>query len=224
MPSKTTAIGFNAREKSMRIDCDNDDAPSAPDQGISAEQAQAIVLASFTSEPWAVESCRLSACGEYWVIGSNSAAYVLHGQAEHLHFGVNAQLVHTISGAREIVDSGMEVEDYLSDKRDGLAAGDRYYVLEPDFERTDKSLLIRLRQKLECSLQMAMQMLSEPNRRWLTGTRRALMDAQALLAREGVPTTVVLRDDVGPAVALRIACFWPQVQEALRRMEPRLEK
>lgn len=208
----------------MCKDGDKDAAPTGSGQVISAEQAQAIVLAGVRSMPWAIQSCHRSACGEYWVIRANSAAYVLYGQEEYCCVGVNAHLIHTVSGEKEIVGSGMSVEDYLADKRNVLAAGDQYYVLEPDFDRSDKSLVIHLRQKLECSLQMAMQMLSEPNRRWLTGSGRDLMGAQALLAREGIPTTVVLRDYVGPAVALRTAWFWPQVQEALRRIEPRLEK
>jgi len=202
---------------------DENHAAHDPLKAISAEQAQAIVLGACRPDPFVIQSCSLSPCGGYWVIRANTAECVLEGRWERCYVGVNAYLINTESGEQEIVGSGESVDDYLEDQCDVRVAADQYYVLGPDFESGDKVLTIRLHQKLGCGLQMALNMLSEPNRRWLTGTRRVLTHACALLEREGIPNTVTLQDNVGPAVALQHARFWPEVQAALRRIEPRID-
>jgi hypothetical protein len=191
---------------------------------IPADQATALVLkrseaASLNRERFAVQSCALSVRGDYWIVRINSEDFVLRHIGERQYVGVNAHLVDTSSGQIEIVGSGQSVEQYLEDKYDIATAGGKQYVLEASIDRSDKRSVIRLRQKLEISLQRAMQLVSPESRGWLTGKRRTLSCAQAMLQREGIATTVELREDPGVAVAIDDSVWhWKALVSALSRI------
>ena len=188
---------------------------------IDAEQAKALVLrrseaASEGRERFAIQSCTLSAQGDYWVIRANSEDFVLRGIQERCYVGVNAHLVDTASGEIETVGSGQSVEQYLGDKYDAARAGTKHYVLVPDFDKNDKASVIRVRQKLECTLQRAMQLVSPESSCWLTGKRSTLGHAQALLQREGIQTSIQLQQSPGPAVKIDDSVWhWDLLKSAL---------
>jgi hypothetical protein len=174
---------------------------------LDAQQAKSIVLRhcegnsqSPAREPFAIQSCELSEQGEYWIVRANSEDYVLHGRGEHCYVGVNAHLVAVESGKIETVGSGQSVDQYLQDKHDIRKAGSSSYVLKPVFEHTDKAAIIRLRQSLECSMQIALQLVTPEFRNWFTGRRRVLQDIQVLLERGGVTTSIDLQPDPGHAI------------------------
>lgn len=192
---------------------------------IDADQAKALVLerseaASQGRVRFAIQSCTLSAHGEYWVIRTNSEDFVLRGIQERCYVGVNAYLVNAASGEIETVGSGESVEQYLGDKYDAARAGTKHYVLGPDFNKNDKASVIRLRQKLECTLQRAMQLVSPESSYWFTGKRRTLGHAQALLQREGIQTKIQLRQSPGRAVEIGDSVWhWDLLKSALNRIE-----
>ena len=174
---------------------------------LDAQQARSIVLRhcegnsqSPERERFAIQSCELSEQGEYWIVRANSEDYVLHGRGEHCYVGVNAYLVEIESGKIETVGSGQSLEQYLRDKHDVRNAGSSSYVLKPVFEHTDKAAIIRLRQSLECSMQIALQLVSPEHRHWFTGKRRVLHDIQVLLERGGVATSICLEPEPGQAI------------------------
>lgn len=174
---------------------------------VNADQAKAIVLRlceapSPEGDRFAIQSCTLSAKGDYWIVRANSEDFVVRGMEERRYVGANAHLVNTTTGDVETVGSGISLEDYLQDKYDLAKAEGKHYVLGPEFDRSDKAAVVRLRQKLECSLQRAMQLASPDMRCWLTGKRRTLQHAQAMLRREGIAASIQLLAD--PGVAARI--------------------
>lgn len=192
---------------------------------IDADQAMALVLrrievASKGRERFAIQSCKLSEQGDYWVIRANSEDFLLRGIQERCYVGVNAHLVSVVSGDIEIVGSGQSVVQYLGDKYDAVTAGNKYYVLVPDFDKSDKASVIRLRQKLECTPQKVMQLVSPESICWLTGKRRTLGDAQVMLQREGIQTRIQLQQSPGSAVRIDDSVWqWSQLKSALNRME-----
>ncbi|NHZ96239.1 hypothetical protein [Massilia sp. CCM 8734] len=174
---------------------------------ISSETAQAMVLrrsegdpSSSRHEKFAVQSCQLSRQGDYWIVCVNTAAYVVHGRAEHCLVGVNAHLVDVISGQIETVASCRPVEDYLQDKYDVRRAAGMHYMLTPAFDRTDKVAVIRIRQAFGCSMQEAMKLASPEHHCWLTGPRRVLQWAQGELTLKNIVTDIVLAPDAAHAV------------------------
>jgi len=48
------------------------------------------------SERFVIQSCELSANGDYWVIRSNSKDYVVLGMTEFWHVGVKAHLINAV--------------------------------------------------------------------------------------------------------------------------------
>lgn len=146
---------------------------------IDADQAKALVLrrceaSSHQGDRFAIQSCELSEFGDYWVVRANSEDFVVRGIQECRYVGANAHLVHATSGEIETVGSGQSVEQYLGDKYDVMRAAGKHYVLTPNFDRSDKPGVIRLRQMFDCSLQTAVQMVSPESKFWLTGRKRTL--------------------------------------------------
>jgi len=192
---------------------------------IEADQARALVLRLSEAsceggERFAIQSCTLSERGDYWIVRANSEDFVLRGIEESRYVGVNAHLVSTASGEIETVGSGQSIDEYLEDKCDAAKAGARHYVLGPDFDKNDKADVIRLRQKLECSLQRVMQLVSPEFSCWLTGKRRALSYAKAMLRNEGIATSIRLLENPGCAVTIDSSVGrWTALKSALNRVE-----
>ncbi|MBP7451595.1 MAG: hypothetical protein KA914_02240 [Ottowia sp.] len=192
---------------------------------IDADQAKALVLrrseaACQGRDRFVIQSCTLSEHGHYWVIRANSEDFVVRGILERCYVGVNAYLVNTASGEIETVGSGQSVEQDLEDKYDAIVAGAKHYVLGPNFDKTDKAAVIRLRQKLECSLQRAMHLVSPESGCWLIGKRRTLSNAQAMLQHEGIATSIQLQESPGSAVPIDDSVWhWNALKSALNRME-----
>ncbi|MDR9839020.1 hypothetical protein [Herbaspirillum huttiense] len=189
---------------------------------INAEQAKTLVLRyldrSSATEPFAIQSCTLSERSDYWIIRANSEAYVVRGILERCYVGVNAYLVDTVSGEIDRVGSSCSVDDYLQDMYDAAAAGAMYYVLGPAFGKDDKRAIIRLRQKIECSLQQAMKLVSSESSHWLTGRRRTLCLMQAMLLREGIETNIQLWDSALSAEFVNESIwYWDQLKAVLKR-------
>ncbi|WP_256261834.1 hypothetical protein [Pseudomonas gingeri] len=178
---------------------------------LSAQQACTIVLGLYDGvlrdgepERFVIQSCELSANGDYWVVRSNSEDCVVRGMTEYCYVGVDAHLVDVISGAIETVASGGSVEEYLQDLYDLGAAAGHLYVLTPAFFVDDKPATINLRQKLACTYPQMLTLLSGERRQWLTGRRRHLQDAQRLLADHGVATNVELLPDAAGAICIGV--------------------
>jgi hypothetical protein len=192
---------------------------------IVADQAKVLVLSrceasSQGRERFAIQSCTLSEHGDYWVIRANSEDFVVRGIQERCYVGANAHLVNTASGEIETVVSCQSVEQYLEDKYDAARAGGKHYVLGPDFDKNDKAGVIRLRQKLECTLQRAMQLVSPESICWLTGRLRTLRHAHAMLQCEGIATSIQLQEIPGSAVAIDDSIWhWDVLKSALNRIE-----
>lgn len=190
---------------------------------INEEQAKALVLHrcetfSQDGERFAVQSCALSGNGDYWIVRANSEDFVLRGIHERCYVGGNAHLVNTASGDIETVGSAQSVEQYLEDKYDLIQAGDKHYVLEPNFGRDDKATTILLRQKLDCSLQRAIEFLSPVSRCWLTGKKSTLRKAQDMLAREGISTSIQLQAEPGSALQIDDSVwYWEALKALLNR-------
>jgi hypothetical protein len=188
---------------------------------IDADQAKSIVLrrseaSSQSGDRFAIQSCVLSDRGDYWIVRANSEDFVVRGVQERQYVGANAHLVNAKSGAVETVGSGQSVEQYLKDKYDVAVAGDNHYVLVCGFDNSDKASVIHLRQKLDCTLQIAVQLTSEPSRVWLYGKRSALLHAQELLQREGIATNIQLQAKTGSAVWIDHSVWhWEAVKAAL---------
>ena len=191
---------------------------------IDEDQAKVLVLRrceapSQGRERFAIQSCELSERGDYWIVRANTEDCVLRGMWERCYVGANADLVHTVTGQIETVGSGQSVEAYLEDKYDVAAAGAMHYVLSPDFGKDDKTAIIRLRQKLACSPQRAVQLVSPALSSWLTGTRRTLLQAQALLLDEGIATSIRLQESPASAVPIDSILHWRELKPALDRIE-----
>lgn len=139
-------------------------------------------------ERFVIQSCELSANGDYWVIRCNTEECVVHGKTEYCYVGVNAHLVDVRTGLHETVASCFSVDEYLQDKSDVNTATGNCYVLGPSFSRENRVAVINLRQKLLCSYPESFSLLLGDGRQWLTGTRRHLEDVQRLLASGGIAT------------------------------------
>lgn len=193
---------------------------------LSAQQASAIVLDLHKGsirddrpERFVIQSCELSANGDYWVIRCNTEDCVVHGKTEYCYVGVNAHLVEVRTGALETVASCFSIEEYLRDKYDLHAAAGHSYVLGPSFSRENKAAVINLRQKLACSYPDSLALLSGTGRQWLTGKRRYLEDAQRLLTFEGIATDIELRVDPKGAITIGPETWHiDAVLKALRRV------
>ncbi|MDC6383484.1 hypothetical protein BW687_025285 [Pseudomonas graminis] len=175
----------------------------------SAEQACEIVLGLSDGlmrdgkpERFVIQSCELSANGDYWVIRSNSEDYVVHGMTEFCYVGVNAHLINVMTGERDTVGSCVSVDDYLQDKYDLEAAAGNKYVLTPAIDRGDKPALANLRRKLQGTYPQTLLLLTGDQIHWLTGKRRFLEDAQRLLLEQFITTQIELVPDTGEAAVI----------------------
>lgn len=192
---------------------------------IDSDEAKAVVLRhcegpSQGKERFAIQSCELSARGDYWIVRANTEDCVLRGMTGRCYVGANAHLVDTASGTIETVGC-MSVDEYLEDKYDAALARDGHYVLGPAFEKGDKKAVIRLRQTLGCSPQRAMQLISPEFPDWFTGTRRVLRDVQEMLRSEGIDTTIRLQDNPGLAVPIDYSVWHLKaLKAALSRLQP----
>jgi len=192
--------------------------------GLTAEQACELVLALFDGvmrdgkpERFVIQSCELSANGDYWVIRSNSEDYVVHGMTQHCYVGVNAHLINVRTGERDMV-VGWSVDDHLQDKYDLEAASGNPYVLTPTIDRSDKSALVNLRRKLQCSYPQTLALLTGEQRLWLTGKRRLLQEAQRMLFEQGINTQIELVPDAGEAIAIDVETWYTEaVLKAVRK-------
>ncbi|WP_256680040.1 hypothetical protein [Pseudomonas sp. Marseille-P9899] len=194
---------------------------------LTAEQACKIVLGLYDGamrdgkpERFVIQSCELSANGDYWVIRSNSEDYVVHGMTEFCYVGLNAHLINVITGERETVVSCMSVDEYLQDKYDLKAASGNQYVLTPAIDRGDKPALINLRRKLQCTYPQTLALLTGKQRLWLTGKRRYLEDAQQLLLKQDITTQIELVFDPGEAVAIGVETWY--IEAVLKAVQQRL--
>ncbi|UZJ58954.1 hypothetical protein OKW98_20610 [Pseudomonas sp. KU26590] len=194
---------------------------------LSAEQACQIVLGLSEGvmrdgkpERFVIQSCELSANGDYWVIRSNSEDYVVHGMTEFCYVGVNAHLINVSTGERDTVASCMSVDEYLQDKYDLEAAAGSKYVLTPAIDRGDKPALVNLRQKLQCTYPQTLSLLTGKQRHWLTGKRRFLEDAQRLLLEQAITTQIELVPDAGEAVVIGVDAW--HIEAVLRAVGKRL--
>lgn len=194
---------------------------------VTEEQARQLILAAGEGTPLVIMSCELSERGDFWVIVANTEDYVSHGKLEAMLLGVNAYLVHVGTGAITVVGSAQRWEDVIEGLHDLEVAAGQFYVLVSTGDQDDKRETIRLHQRLACSLRDARYLLSPAGQHWLTGTRRALAAAQALLHAQGIATEVVLRPDAGGAIVLESAeVTWPVVSEHICRRAahcPRLD-
>lgn len=194
---------------------------------LTAEHACEIVLGLFDvvmrdgkPERFVIQSCELSANGDYWVIRSNSEDYVVHGMTEFCYVGVNAHLINVMTGERETVVSCMSVDEYLQDKYDLEAVSGNQYVLTPAIDRGDKPALVNLRRKLHCTYPQTLALLTGKQRLWLTGKRRLLEDAQRLLLEQGITTQIELVLDACEAVAIGVETW--HIEAVLRAVRERL--
>lgn len=192
---------------------------------IDADLAKTLVLrkceaSSQSGERFAVQSCVLSEKGDYWIVRANSEDFVHRGMQESQYVGVDAYLVSTVSGKVETVGSGQGVGRYLEDQYGLAAAEGKHYVLVCGFDSGDRASVIRLRQKLGCTLQRAVQLTSTAAGAWLYGTRSALVHAQALFWQEGIATTIQLRADIESAAWIdHTAWQWDALKSTLGRTE-----
>jgi len=192
---------------------------------IDADEAKAIVLraceaSSRSGERFAIQSCVLSEHRDYWVIRANSEDFVLRGIWERQYVGASAHLVRTTSGEVESVGSGQSVEQYLHEQYDLTAAGGQHYVLVCGIDSSNKVGVIRLRQKLGCTLQRAIQLTSAATRVWLYGKRSTLLHAQALLQHEGIATSIQLQAEMGSAIWIDHSVWhWDALKSVLNRTE-----
>lgn len=200
--------------------------PSSP---VSAQQAQAIVLALYTGserlhegepERYAIQSCERSPRGDYWIVRCNTEDWVLNQESMRCLVGVNAHLVNVHSGEVDVVASVMSVDEYLQDKYDLMTAAGQVYVLGPAFDRSDKAALINLRQALACTYPEAFALLSPEHARWLTGTARQLAEVQQLLAGVHIHTVVTLNASAGQAVPVGVETWYAEA--ALKALRQRL--
>ncbi|WP_308125041.1 hypothetical protein [Pseudomonas cichorii] len=193
---------------------------------LTAEQACEIVLGLFNGvmrdgkpERFVIQSCELSANGDYWVIRSNSEDYVVHGMTEFCYVGVNAHLINVMTGERETVANCMSVNEYLQDKYDLKTASGNQYVLIPAIDRGDKPALVNLRRKLQCTYPQTLALLAG-KQLWLTGKRRLLENSQRLLLEQGITTQIELVLDASEAVAIDVETW--HTEAVLRAVRERL--
>ncbi|MBK5344379.1 MULTISPECIES: hypothetical protein [unclassified Pseudomonas] len=192
--------------------------------GLTAEQACEIVLGLSDNvmrdgKPvrFVIQSCELSANGDYWVIRSNSEDYVVHGMTEYCYVGVNAHLINVRTGEHDTV-VGWSVDEHLQDKYDLEAASGKPYVLIPIIDRSDKTALVNLRRKLQCTYPQTLALLTGEQRLWLTGKRRILEDAQRMLLEQGINTQIELVADAGEAIAIDVETWYTEaVLKAVRK-------
>jgi hypothetical protein len=192
--------------------------------GLTAEQACEVVLGLSDNvmrdgKPvrFVIQSCELSANGDYWVIRSNSEDYVVHSMTEYCYVGVNAHLINVRTGEHDTV-VGWSVDEHLQDKYDLEAASGKPYVLIPIIDRSDKTALVNLRRKLQCTYPQTLALLTGEQRLWLTGKRRILEDAQRMLLEQGINTQIELVADAGEAIAIDVETWYTEaVLKAVRK-------
>ncbi len=192
---------------------------------LSAHQASAIVLDFLKDvirdgrpERFVIQSCELTAKGDYWVVRCNSEDCVVHGKTEYCYVGVNAHLVDVESGALETVANCFTIEGYLQDKDDLHAAAGKTYVLAPSFTRENRTAVINLRQKLAYSYPDTLFLLKGAGRLWFKGIRRQLEDTRQLLATEGITTQIELHAEPLDAILIGPETWYTEaVFNALRR-------
>lgn len=166
---------------------------------INQDEAESRVLAFGQAESGvalAIQTCERSPRGDYWIIRANSEDFVFGGDRSQMLVGASAYLVRVADGEITVVGSNEAWQTVLQDKYDEAAAGSMHYVLDPIFERNDKTAVVLVRQRLLCSQQTALQLASEERRGWLTGLRRHLLIAQTVIGGKGINTRIVLRHDV----------------------------
>lgn len=201
-----------------------DDDEAGLDLPISSATAQAIVLRYAESEwsdgeRFAIQSCQFSPRRDHWVVCCNREDYVLWGRLEREYIGVGAYVVNASTGALEVVSS-LGLFAYFCPKQDDEEdeVGDDY-LLQADFDRSDKRGLINLRQQLECRYEEAFRLLSDTGNGWLTGRQRVILAVQEILAERGVRVRVALCP--GPTRAVRLdkrLKSWDEVKLVLRSL------
>ncbi|MBX9401507.1 hypothetical protein K4L06_09295 [Lysobacter sp. BMK333-48F3] len=185
---------------------------------ITEEQARQIVLTTAEHIPLAIYGCELSPRGDYWVIEANSEAWVLHGEFSDMLVGVSAYLVHTVTGRLSLVGSAQHWPDCVEDLHDLEVADGRHYLLVPGCDADDKQAAMHLHRQLACSLLDIGYLLSPAGRNWLTGTRRALAAAQAVLQERGIATDIVLMPEADAAILVEVQdTSWGHVSLLVRR-------
>ncbi|MFZ6711372.1 hypothetical protein [Undibacterium sp. TC9W] len=199
---------------------------------LKAEEAQQIVLRLCNQgketngeNEFVIQSCTLSPRRDYWVIRSNSADYVIRGMEERCYVGVSANLVNALTGEVETVSNAQGWQSYLEDKYDLINAQGNFYILRPAFDKSDKSALINLRQKLECRAQDVICMTSPNSNFWLTGNLRKLNDAKILLEKANIQVNIELHTDSQDAIEVdESVWFFDEVKALLRRRISEMQK
>lgn len=192
---------------------------------LKTEEAQTIVLRRSNQgrdtnggDEFVIQSCELSPRKDYWVIRVNSADYVIRGVVGKCYVGVNAHLVNALTGEVETVSSAQGWQNYLQDKYDLINAQGNFYILRPAFDKSDKSALINLRQKLECRAQDVICMTSPDNNFWLTGNLRKLNDAKILLEKANIQVNIELHADSRGAIVIdESVWYFDEIKARLRR-------
>jgi hypothetical protein len=138
---------------------------------------------------------------------------------EKQYVGVNAYLVSSVSGNVELVGSAQSVESFLQDRYDAEAAEDEHYVLGPIFTRYEKTALVNLRQKLECSFQDAMLLISAPQSAWITGSLATLKNAKELLEQQEINVSIQLHPEIASAIEIdNSVSDWNAMKTELHRL------
>jgi len=68
--------------------------------------------------------------------------------------------------------------------------------------RSEKTALINLRQKLECSFQEAILLVSAPQSAWITGSLSMLKHAKELLQEQSIDVDIRLQSDIANAIEI----------------------
>lgn len=192
---------------------------------LTTEEAQKIVLHLINQgkdtngeNEFVIQSCIPSPRKDYWVIRANSADYVIRGMEEKCYVGVSANLVNALTGEVETVSNIQSWQSYLEDKYDLINAQGNFYILRPAFDKSDKSALINLRQKLECRAQDVICMTSPDNNFWLTGNLRKLNDAKILLEKANIQVNIELHADSRGAIVIdESVWYFDEIKARLRR-------
>lgn len=154
---------------------------------ISKDEAQNLIHQLFIAEQetFIINTCELTPNKDYWEI---------HGHIKNVDsIGVIGHLVNTQTGQIETITTcHASIKEYLQDKYNQQDANGNEYVLIPSFLKRDKESLINLKQWLQCSYADAIHLVSLNTNQWLTGNKRYLQFAQAMLKEEGIETNIVL--------------------------------
>ena len=181
---------------------------------VSQEEAEEIIFKlvnedfekGLCEDNFVISHVSLDNTASYWVIGSNSEAFVKHGVFGKCYVGLQAHLVDVDTGEIHTVGSGQDLDEVIQDLLDEKIAGRGVWYIKPLDDADHKKQILNLRRFCTISMSDAKRILRHKS--WFKGKKRELESSKVILKEFGVATEIILSEQAIAIPDMQDASGW----------------